>query len=82
MYSSRFAFLLLPIRAWLFPAREEIKGKIKQTINTLAVLPFANLSNDPDNEFFSDGVTEELLNALILHMSEDFELLPVLPPLH
>ena len=46
------------------PGREEIKGKIKQSINTLAVLPFANLSNDPENEFFSDGVTEELLNAL------------------
>lgn len=46
------------------PGREEIKGKTKQTINTLAVLPFANLSNDPENEFFSDGVTEELLNAL------------------
>lgn len=46
------------------PGREEIKGKIKQPVNTLAVLPFENLSNDPENEFFSDGVTEELLNAL------------------
>ena len=30
----------------------------------MAVLPFANLSGDPDNEYFSDGITEELLNAL------------------
>ena len=31
---------------------------------SIAVLPFANLSADPENEFFADGVTEEILNAL------------------
>lgn len=31
---------------------------------TLAVLPFANLSSDPEQEFFSDGLTEEILNQL------------------
>jgi TolB-like protein/Tfp pilus assembly protein PilF len=31
---------------------------------TVAVLPFANLSSDPDSEFFADGVTEEIINAL------------------
>ena len=31
---------------------------------SIAVLPFINMSNDPDQEFFSDGMSEEILNSL------------------
>ena len=31
---------------------------------SIAVLPFASMSADPENEFFADGITEEILNAL------------------
>jgi len=31
---------------------------------SIAVLPFANMSDDPKQEFFSDGITEEIITAL------------------
>ncbi len=46
------------------PKREEMKGKVKEKIKSISVMPFINMSNDEDNEYFSDGITEELINAL------------------
>jgi TolB-like protein/Tfp pilus assembly protein PilF len=39
-------------------------GAIAEVAKTIAVLPFVNMSGDVDQEYFSDGITEEILNAL------------------
>tara|TARA_R110002126_G_scaffold290897_3_gene449396 strand:+ start:7522 stop:9843 length:2322 start_codon:yes stop_codon:yes gene_type:complete len=46
------------------PSISDIKNKQKPVHNTIAVLPFVNMSDSKDNEYFSDGITEEIINAL------------------
>ena len=63
---------LLKSPAQRFQTMTELKAALQGVKLTLleesdasvAVLPFANLSGDKDNEYFSDGLAEEILNAL------------------
>jgi len=61
-------FVLAPRREAIqvAEATRSIVQKAAQTVskNSIAVLPFLNMSGDPKQEYFSDGMTEELLNAL------------------
>jgi len=36
----------------------------KAEVNSIAVLPFTNMSSDPEQEYFADGLTEEILNSI------------------
>jgi TolB-like protein/lipoprotein NlpI len=45
------------------PAPEVVVQEVP-AIKSIAVLPFVNMSSDAEQEFFSDGITEEILNSL------------------
>jgi serine/threonine-protein kinase len=44
---------------WPFTAVPE-----EEAIDSIAILPFENVSNDPDWDFLSDGISEEIINSL------------------
>jgi serine/threonine-protein kinase len=48
----------------LVPGAPTVAIEPPRTERSVAVLPFANLSPDPENEYFADGMTDELINAL------------------
>jgi len=59
--------------ASLYSDLKSVSSRIKSTSSpksitekkpSIAVLPFVNISADPENEYFSDGLAEELINAL------------------
>ena len=43
---------------------KSVSGATDNTIPSIAVLPFTNMSADPEQEYFCDGMSEELINAL------------------
>lgn len=48
------------------PSKTALLGKFKEPEigKSIAVLPFVNMSNDTDQEYFSDGISEEIYNSL------------------
>ena len=67
LVANRFA-LLKPFAQPGAPPESAVQNAPAAAFNpplhSIAVLPFVNMSGDPKQEYFSDGISEELLNAL------------------
>ena len=57
-------FIAATIAAGYFAYTRYLSGNGKAGITSLAVLPFSNLSRDPEKDYLSDGISESLINRL------------------
>jgi TolB-like protein/DNA-binding winged helix-turn-helix (wHTH) protein len=61
--------LLIGRSEWKFPGRSHSGSQISKVAEvgarpSIAILPFANQSNDPARDYFADGMTQDIINAL------------------
>jgi adenylate cyclase len=56
--------LVLTRLRWPGPALHPARSAAKRTIGSIAVLPLDNFSGDPNQEYFADGMTDELTTDL------------------
>jgi class 3 adenylate cyclase len=56
--------LALIIAAFVFVLRRPVRSMLSIAEKSIAVLPFENLSRDPDNAYFADGIQDEILTRL------------------
>jgi TolB-like protein len=52
------------IAAFVFVLRRPVRSMLSIAEKSIAVLPFENLSRDPDNAYFADGIQDEILTRL------------------
>jgi len=64
MLTAATAVLLLAAVASFYTLKARKLGASKAAITSLAVLPLANLSSDPQQEYFVDGMTDALITEL------------------
>ena len=63
-----------PVRTWSWHPEGRAESESDHELSTnsyakpcIAVLPFNNMSGDPEQEYFSDGLTEDIITALAKH---------------
>jgi len=70
---QRVKNIVRPVRVWRWrPDKARREGLADSPVETaggidkptIAVLPFANMSGDPEQEFFADGITEDIITEL------------------
>ena len=59
-----FIIILMALGIWSFYLGGRLTQPASDSEISIVVLPFTNLSDEPEQEYFSDGITEELIGTL------------------